>query len=151
MVKGKFSSLSGLTPIEHGGEPHVNCWGIKEVVWDSVAAKIEVGDGHVLEVSDVEDDNGNPFLTFIWRQELDWGDEGHVRCLAKKQMDENIRESLTDAERERLCMYLMDEEVEARAVGKGETTEVDRDYKEKTGTKRKSDDDEQSVKRKRED
>ena len=97
-----------------------------------------------MDISDVVDDNGNRFVTLV-------RDQGYSGCcphyadwVGKKQSDDEALVGLTDAERQRLGMYLANEDVEKQ--GAGEETKEETDNKRKAG-----DEEERDAKRKRED
>jgi hypothetical protein len=137
-----------------------NFWTIPKIIWDSefsLASELAAEDeeraekeeerdfDHTLDVSGILDDNGNQFITFVW------GGEERMTCIAKKQVDDKALVGLTDAERDRMGMYLDDAEVERRATTLLNDAELV--TQQTTGNKRKPDIDneEREVKRKRED
>jgi hypothetical protein len=145
-------SFTGVTPLESDNDQTMaNAWEIDDMQWDPQNWDDDTYDtaqGHMVEVCDVVDDNGNRFITLI----LDQGWSGCMpHCagwVGKKQSDEEALVGLTDTERERMGMYLTDEEVEGRA-----TTQDKKDVaaEETSNKKRKVEDEERDVKRKRED
>ena len=133
-----------------------NFWTIPKITWDlkfslaseyaAEAEEMEYRENdHTLDVSGTLDDNGNRYVTFIW------GGEERMHCIAKKQVDDKTLVGLTDAERDRMGMYLDDAEVKRRATTL--PNDVELDTQQTTGNKRKPDidDEERNVKRKRED
>ena len=132
-----------------------NFWTIPRIIWDlkfSLSSKLaaeaeeeERENDHTLDVSGTLDDNGNRFITFVW------GEEWPMHCIAKKQVDDKTLVGLTDAERDRMGMYLDDAEVKRRATTL--PNDVELDTQQTTVNKRKPDidDEERNVKRKRED
>jgi dsRNA-specific ribonuclease len=75
------------------------------------------GDDNTLKISAVLDDDGNQFLSFLWDQGFSRGDH-YSLCIAKKQKDETSHVGLTDSERDRLGMYLREDEVRKRGMKK---------------------------------
>ena len=87
-----------------------NYWDIKSLEWEGPE-----NEGQGFGATNVVDDAGNPFIEFV----CDWGYSGCAPTggwyLAKKRQDADVRESLTDLERNRLGMYMNDANVEALA------------------------------------
>jgi hypothetical protein len=119
------ASFDGLEAhMGRDGKPVLNCWSIKKVDWAPGFSSDQQEDGHLLEVYETLDDDGNNFIAFVWDQGW-WGCSPHSStCIAKKQKDEHALVSLTYAERERLGMYLTKAEVMERANVKNESNAV---------------------------
>ncbi|KAJ7785823.1 hypothetical protein B0H16DRAFT_1488184 [Mycena metata] len=66
-----------------------------------------------IQVVDVLDDNGYPFVQFTFTPELF---EPRVVYIGKKQPDEQNLEGLTDGERQRLGIFVSDQEIERAAL-----------------------------------
>jgi hypothetical protein len=146
-LKGTFT---GVKQVEMDDEPSVNCWEIERVHWQKNCSN-EMEEGHLLQIYDLADDDGNKFIAFVWNQGW-WGCVEHIStCLAKKQTNENALVGLTDGERDRMGMYLSDSEVEKRAFVKERNIADSQGRSEQgsTGEKRKLEDEEKGAKQKR--
>jgi hypothetical protein len=143
-LKGSFTGLEGLVGAGDN-RPSVNRWNIGDVDWGK--SSNEETEGHKLEVYDLADDNGNKFIAFVWDQGWSGCCPHSSTCLAKKRTDENIPVGLTDSERDRIGLYLTKEEVKKKANAAGG---VEGGAAGKVSNKRKMEDEELDVKRKRE-
>jgi dsRNA-specific ribonuclease len=95
----------------------------------------DCGDDNNLKISAVLDDDGNRFLTFIWDQGWSGCTPHYALCIAKKQKDKKSPVGLTDSERDRLGMYLKEDEVRKR--GEKQSKKANGKAKE-AGNKRKA-------------
>ncbi|KIM81861.1 hypothetical protein PILCRDRAFT_8512 [Piloderma croceum F 1598] len=99
------SYFHGLKKAINGEKIKMNYWDIKSLKWE------EEEEGHRFGATKVVDDNGNPSIEFLVdRGYVGWPPHQSM-YLAKKREDENFEEELTDEERERLGIYMGDEEV----------------------------------------
>jgi len=154
-LKGSFTGLEAQS--DGDGGQVVNAWDIDKVDWASgfsTEATYGIDEGHTLEVYEVRDDDGHNFVAFIWDQGYSGCVPHYATCVAKKQRDENALVGLTDSERERLGMYLTEAEIVERADVKDSEEKGDVDERKAgkdsaIGGKRKVDDGERDVKRKR--
>jgi len=81
-----------------------------------------------MEVGNVKDDNGHPFVTFsCWNdcQQTDW--------LAKKQLNPGVAEFLTHAERERLAMGISSAALRRRVRGQWAKRQTSAEGEERPG------------------
>jgi hypothetical protein len=94
----------GLKKAKDGEKIKMNYWDIKSLKWE------EEEEGHRFGATKVVDDDGHPFIEFL----VDWGYAGCASqqgmYLAKKQ-EGKYEEELTDEEKERLGIYMDDDEV----------------------------------------
>jgi hypothetical protein len=139
-TEGTFSDLKNTKT--SGGEILNNCYDMKSA-WDP---KDNCDDGHTLKISAVLDDDGNHFIIFIWDQGYSGCVPHYAVCIAKKQKDDSSPVGLTDSERDRLGMYLGEDEVRKMGMkkskkGKGKVKEAEKKGKGKVkeaGKKRKA-------------
>jgi len=116
-----------FTSLEKADHRADNSWDIENVQWAELSEKeldevgpqkLEQEDEHGFSVLDVQDDNGNPFITFYVN--LGWcGCSPLFLCFfGKKERDEDVdvrgAEKLSEAERKRLNWDMGDEDVKRR-------------------------------------
>jgi hypothetical protein len=164
-VRGEFrfwdikGSFVGVEPHKNqrNGQAMENAWDVREMRWDPSPryrrGTYGIVHGHWVEVCDAVDDNGSHFVTLVWDQGWEGCAPHFGDWVGKRQLDDEALVGLTDTERERMGMYLTEEEVQKRAAGAAAqekkddaTTDGKRKVKEETEEEKERD-----VKRKRED
>lgn len=90
------------------GEPRRGYWEIREAAWVNFRSGETVvleDEGHGISALSVEDDRGEPLIEFSYH-----GDSPFT-CIGRKQVDPDVKEALTDDERELLGIGFTEEEV----------------------------------------